>query len=179
MPQRRASTIEKCQYVPAKIPQNSIWSCWKTRLNAQRVYQRLNQELQQLVNCSMGLNIVHQQLLFRSATVSSHWLQQPTFAANLLRRASVTPKERQRRTAGGRRWLRNYLNGCAFKVFDSPLSPSLAKVPFAEAAEWLYRTSGFVLMGERFFRFLRRSLQCIAIRSRTKRQALSHPDGLC
>lgn len=59
----------------------------------------------------------------------------------------MTPKDRQRRTAGGRRWLRNYLNGCAFKVFDSVLSPSLAKVPFAEAAEWLYRTSGFVLMG--------------------------------
>lgn len=68
-------------------------------------------------------------------------------AANLLRRASVRPREGQRRTAGGRRWLRAYLNGCAFKVFDSKLSRSLAKIPFAEAAEWLYRTSGFVLMG--------------------------------
>lgn len=69
------------------------------------------------------------------------------YAANLLRRAAVVPREGQRRTAGGRRWLRAYLNGCAFKVFDSRLSASLAKVPFAEAAEWLYRTSGFVLMG--------------------------------
>ena len=69
-------------------------------------------------------------------------------AANLFRRAAVSPTEGQRRTAGGRRWLRAYLNGCAFKVFDATLSQSLARVPFAEAAEWLYRTSGCVLMGE-------------------------------
>lgn len=72
----------------------------------------------------------------------------------------MTPKERQRRTAGGRRWLRNYLNGCAFKVFDSPLNPSLAKVPFAEAAEWLYRTSGFVLMGAIFCSFITSGKAC-------------------
>jgi hypothetical protein len=39
-----------------------------------------------------------------------------TVAANLLRRAAVLPPESRPRTTAGRRWLRAYLNGCAFKV---------------------------------------------------------------
>lgn len=70
-------------------------------------------------------------------------------AANLLRRASVLPPEAQPRTSAGRRWLRAYLNGCAFKVFDAPLPDHLAGLPFCELVEWLYRSSNFVLIGAR------------------------------
>lgn len=68
-------------------------------------------------------------------------------AANLLRRAAVLPAESRPRTAAGRRWLRAYLNGCAFKVFDAQLPRHLADVPFSDLVEWLYRTSNFVLIG--------------------------------
>ena len=67
-------------------------------------------------------------------------------AANLLRRAAITAGEK-RHTAAGRRWLRSYLNGCAFKLFDAPLPAHLAGLPFTTACEWLYRTSGCVLIG--------------------------------
>ena len=70
-----------------------------------------------------------------------------TLVANLLRRAAVSPVEARRRTAGGRRWLRAYLNGCAHKVHIARLGPSLACVAFADAAAWLFRTSGCVLVG--------------------------------
>ncbi len=69
-------------------------------------------------------------------------------AANLLRRAAISASER-RHTAAGRRWLRSYLNGCAFKIFDAPLPGHLAGLPFTSACEWLYRTTGCVLIGAR------------------------------
>ena len=61
----------------------------------------------------------------------------------------MLPEDNQPRTAAGRRWLRAYINGCAFKVFDAVLPRHLAGVPFCDAVEWLYRTSGFVLIGAR------------------------------
>ncbi len=61
----------------------------------------------------------------------------------------MLPEDNQPRTAAGRRWLRAYINGCAFKVFDAVLPRHLGGVPFCDAVEWLYRTSGFVLIGAR------------------------------
>ena len=37
----------------------------------------------------------------------------------------------------------------AFKVLDAPLPAHLAGKPFARLVEWLYRTSGFLLIGAR------------------------------
>ncbi|KAK9826205.1 hypothetical protein WJX81_007538 [Elliptochloris bilobata] len=71
-----------------------------------------------------------------------------TLIANLLRRAAISATEK-RHTAAGRRWLRNYLNGCAFKIFEAPLPAHLAGLPFTAACEWMYRTSGCVLIGMR------------------------------
>lgn len=59
----------------------------------------------------------------------------------------MLPADSRPRTAAGRRWLRAYLNGCAFKVFDAQLPRHLANIPFGDLVEWLYRTSNFVLIG--------------------------------
>lgn len=59
----------------------------------------------------------------------------------------MLPEDNQPRTAAGRRWLRAYINGCGFKVFDATLPRQLAGIPFCDVVEWLYRTSGFVLIG--------------------------------
>ena len=71
------------------------------------------------------------------------------------------PEDNQPRTAAGRRWLRAYINGCGFKVFDATLPRHLAGVPFCNVVEWLYRTSGFVLIGKHPFTILAWSLQTI------------------
>ena len=68
-------------------------------------------------------------------------------AANLMRRASMPPLEARKPQAAGRRWLRSYFNGCAFKVFDVRLPSALADKSFLEVAEWMYRTSGLALLG--------------------------------
>ena len=68
-------------------------------------------------------------------------------AANLLRTASVSPTDSKRRVAAGRRWLRSYINGCGNKVWRAPLHSSLKGRTFSEAAEWAYRSAGFVLIG--------------------------------
>ncbi|KAK9808990.1 hypothetical protein WJX72_007481 [[Myrmecia] bisecta] len=70
-----------------------------------------------------------------------------TLIANLLRQAAILPRDARRKTAAGRRWLRSYVNGCAYKICQAPLGPSLTGVSFVAAAEWLYRSSGFVLIG--------------------------------
>lgn len=50
--------------------------------------------------------------------------------------------------AAGRRWLRSYINGCGNKVWRAALHDSLKGKTFSEAAEWTYRTAGFVLIGD-------------------------------
>ena len=69
-------------------------------------------------------------------------------AANLLRTASVSPTDSRRRVAAGRRWLRGYINGCGHKVWRASLHASLTGKTFVEAAEWAYRSAGFVLIGQ-------------------------------
>ena len=69
-------------------------------------------------------------------------------AANLLRTASVSPTDSRRRVAAGRRWLRAYINGCGHKVWRASLHASLTGKTFVEAAEWAYRSAGFVLIGQ-------------------------------
>ncbi len=69
-------------------------------------------------------------------------------AANLLRTASVSPTDSRRRVAAGRRWLRAYINGCGNKVWRASLHASLTGKTFVEAAEWAYRSAGFVLIGQ-------------------------------
>lgn len=68
-------------------------------------------------------------------------------AANLLRRASMPAVEARKPMAAGRKWLRSYFNGCAFKVFDAALPPTLLHKPFLQAAEWLFRTANLALIG--------------------------------
>ena len=56
--------------------------------------------------------------------------------------------EARKPLAAGRRWLRSYFNGCAFKVFDTRVPPRLVNRTFLDVAEWLYRSSGLTLLGE-------------------------------
>ena len=71
-----------------------------------------------------------------------------TLIANLLRRSDVdAAAARRARTAGGRRWLRAYITGCAHKVHAARLGTDLACVPFADAAAWLHASSGMLLIG--------------------------------
>ena len=71
-----------------------------------------------------------------------------TLIANLLRRSDVDAAAATRaRTAGGRRWLRAYITGCAHKVHAARLGADLACVPFADAAAWLHGSSGMLLIG--------------------------------
>ena len=55
--------------------------------------------------------------------------------------------EARKPMAAGRKWLRSYFNGCAFKVFDAAMPPGLIHRPFLLVAEWLFRSSGLALIG--------------------------------
>lgn len=51
------------------------------------------------------------------------------------------------KTLAGRHWFRAYANGCGFRLVDAPISANLQGVEFLAASEWLYRTSGVLLIG--------------------------------
>lgn len=51
------------------------------------------------------------------------------------------------KTLAGRHWFRAYANGCGFRLVDVPIAANLQGVEFLSAAEWLYRTSGVLLIG--------------------------------
>lgn len=53
------------------------------------------------------------------------------------------------RTTPNRSWLREYVTGCGYNIFEASVGPDFEAVPFVEAAEWLYRVSGIVLIGAR------------------------------
>ena len=62
--------------------------------------------------------------------------------------AAAASQQQQRRTAGGRRWLRSYMNGCGNKIHVVRLtSPSLANVPFADAAAAMHAATGVLMIG--------------------------------
>lgn len=71
----------------------------------------------------------------------------PSPAGNLLRSSAVSPPEAQHATLAGRKWLRGYVNGCAFSLWEARVPAHLEGQPFLDVAVWLYWTSGFVLMG--------------------------------
>ena len=60
----------------------------------------------------------------------------------------MSPPEAQASTLAGRKWLRSYVNGCAFQFWEVPVPQHLAGQRFIEVAAWLYWTSGYVLTGE-------------------------------
>ena len=62
--------------------------------------------------------------------------------------SSVDAAASQKRTAGGRRWLRAYMNGCGNKIHVVRLtSSSLANVPFADAAAAMHAATGVLMIG--------------------------------
>lgn len=60
----------------------------------------------------------------------------------------ASASQQRPRTAGGRRWLRSYMNGCGNKIHVVRLtSPSLANVPFADAAAAMHAATGVLMIG--------------------------------
>lgn len=76
--------------------------------------------------------------------------------------------EARKPMAAGRKWLRSYFNGCAFKVFDAPVPSSLIKRNFLSVAEWLFRISGLALIGQHSRTFARTSLDGTHARARLR-----------
>ncbi|KAL4448241.1 hypothetical protein ABPG75_005460 [Micractinium tetrahymenae] len=70
-----------------------------------------------------------------------------TLIGNLLKSSAVRPLQSQQRTLAGREWLRAYVNGCAFQFIHLPVPQHLAGRPFLDVAQWLFWSSGSVLIG--------------------------------
>ena len=66
---------------------------------------------------------------------------------NLLRISHVSDFKSQLSTLAGREWLRSYVNGCAYHIYEAIPGPSFVEQFFIEVVEFLSRSFQIVALG--------------------------------
>ena len=66
---------------------------------------------------------------------------------NLLRISHVSDFKSQLSTLAGREWLRSYVNGCAYHIYEAIPGPSFVDQFFIEVVEFLSRSFQIVALG--------------------------------
>ena len=84
---------------------------------------------------------------FRMLALSASCPGASTFIGNLIRSSSVKPREARGEKMAGRKWLRQYVDGCEAILCRAPVQRHLVGEVFLNVAEWLYRTSGCAIIG--------------------------------
>lgn len=88
-----------------------------------------------------------EEIRFRLLSLSAFCPGASTLIGNLIRSSSVRPKEDREETLAGRRWLRQYVDGCEATLCRAPVQRHLVGFPLKYIAEWLFRTSGNAIIG--------------------------------
>ena len=70
-----------------------------------------------------------------------------TLLGNLLRSSAVRPLEAREPTLAGRRWLREYVDGCEYSLFTAPIQRHLIGKRFADVALSLFEREGLIMVG--------------------------------
>jgi hypothetical protein len=116
-------------------------------LFVQTVRQSTVRQVAPFLDPGQDVIVSMEQTRFRLLALSAVCPGASTLVGNLLRSADVRPPGARAPTLAGRRWLREYVNGCAYSIVEVPVLKHLEGRPFIEAAEWLYRAAGCVLLG--------------------------------
>ncbi|GAB4817363.1 hypothetical protein N2152v2_004409 [Parachlorella kessleri] len=116
-------------------------------LYVQTVRQATVRQIAPFLDPGQDVVVSMEQTRFRLLALSAVCPGASTLIGNLLRSSNVSPPEAQQATLAGRKWLRAYVNGCAFQLWEVSVPPHLAGQRFSDVVAWLYFTSGFVLAG--------------------------------
>ena len=84
---------------------------------------------------------------FRLLALSASCPGASTLIGNLIRSSSVRPKDARQSTLAGRKWLRQYVDGCEATLSRAPVQRHLVDLEFNQVAEWLFRTHGYAIIG--------------------------------
>lgn len=128
-----------------------VWACKSYTKSVPLFVQTLKQstvrQVAPFLDLGQDVIVSTEETRFRMLALSAVCPGASTLIGNLMRSSAVLPREAQDSTLAGRRWLRQYVNGTEFSFCTAAVQRHLAGQTFADVAEWLFRTAGFVICG--------------------------------
>ena len=116
-------------------------------LFVQTMKQSTVDQIKPFIDPEQDVAVSMEETRFRLLALSATCPGASTLIGNLIRSSTVRPEEARQETLAGRRWLRQYVDGCEAKLCKAPVQRHLVGIEFNRVAEWLYRRSGHAIIG--------------------------------
>ena len=128
-----------------------VWACksyTKTvPLYVQTVRKKMVDRIAPFLDPGQDVIVSMEQIRLRLLALSAVCPGASTLIGNLLKSSNVKPPEARDETLAGRKWLRAYVDGCAFQLCEAPVLKHVAGALFIDISAWLYENTGFVTVG--------------------------------
>jgi voltage-gated potassium channel Kch len=128
-----------------------VWSakCYTKTvpLYVQTVRQKTVSRISPFLDPEQDVIVSMEQTRLRLLALSAVCPGASTLIGNLLKSSNVRPEEAREPMLAGRRWLRAYVDGCAYQFCEAPVLKHMDGEKFINVAAWLYANSGFVAIG--------------------------------
>ena len=116
-------------------------------LFVQTMKQSTVDQIRPFIDPEQDVAVSMEETRFRLLALSATCPGASTLIGNLIRSSTVRPEEARQGTLAGRRWLRQYVDGCEATLCKAPVQRHLVGLEFNRVAEWLYRRSGHAIIG--------------------------------
>ena len=116
-------------------------------LFVQTMKQSTVDQIKPFIDPEQDVAVSMEETRFRLLALSATCPGASTLIGNLIRSSTVRPEEARQETLAGRRWLRQYVDGCEATLCKAPVQRHLVGIEFNRVAEWLYRRSGHAIIG--------------------------------
>ena len=116
-------------------------------LFVQTMKQSTVEQIKPFLDPDQDVAVSMEETRFRLIALSASCPGASTLIGNLIRSSTVLPEDARHETLAGRKWLRQYVDGCEATICRAPVQRHLVGIPFNRVAEWLYRTHGHAIIG--------------------------------
>jgi voltage-gated potassium channel Kch len=116
-------------------------------LFVQTMKQSTVEQIQPFLDPDQDVAVSMEETRFRLIALSASCPGASTLIGNLIRSSTVRPEDARDDTLAGRKWLRQYVDGCEAMLCRAPVQRHLIGIAFNKVAEWLYRTHGHAIIG--------------------------------
>lgn len=116
-------------------------------LFVQTMKQSTVEQIKPFLDPDQDVAVSMEETRFRLMALSASCPGASTLIGNLIRSSTVRPEDARQDTLAGRKWLRQYVDGCEATLCRAPVQRHLVGIEFNLVAEWLYRTHGHAVIG--------------------------------
>lgn len=116
-------------------------------LFVQTMKQSTVEQIKPFLDPDQDVAVSMEETRFRLIALSASCPGASTLVGNLIRSSTVCPEDARHDTLAGRKWLRQYVDGCEATLCRAPVQRHLVGIEFNKVAEWLYRTHGHAIIG--------------------------------